>query len=168
MDTGDPWSSVRSEVHLHDDYVQGCRYLKAGDVESAVSCFRTADAQAGPENVYSNLYTAALGYAQVLRNDASGLNLCRAAGRAEQYNGDVFDYLAKAELRMRHRKQACEAIARGLRVDRSHQGLRHLRQQMGIRRAPALGFLARDNLLNRIIGRLTYSKPGRSSKTRKK
>ncbi|RRQ21267.1 hypothetical protein [Thiohalobacter thiocyanaticus] len=168
MNPEDPWSAVHGGVRLHPDYVQGCSHLAAGDVTAAAACFEAADEQTAPNDVYSSLYTAARGYARVLLNDTSGLNLCRAAARAEQHNGDVHEYLAKAELRLQHRKQACEAIVRGLRADRAHPGLRQLRRQMGIRRAPALGFLSRDNLLNRLIGRLTYQRGGGRSGPRKK
>jgi len=168
MNPDDPWSAVHGRVQQHPEYIQGCRHLAAGDAAAAAECFGLADDQTAPDDVYSSLYTAARGYARVLLGDPSGLNLCRAAGRAERYNGDVHECLAKAELHLRHRKQACEAIVRGLRADKAHQGLRQLRRQMGIRRSPALGFLSRDNPLNRLIGRFTYSRGGGRSGTGKK
>ena len=168
MNMEDPWSAVHETVRLHPEYEQGCRHLAAGDAAAAAVCFETAEQQARPGDVHSSLYTAARGYARVLLNDYSGLNLCRAAARDDQYNGDVYEYLAKAELRLFHRKQACEAIVRGLRADKAHAGLRQLRRQMGVRRAPALGFLSRDNLLNRLIGRLTYQRSKAGSGARKK
>ncbi|BAZ93381.1 hypothetical protein TspCOW1_16790 [Thiohalobacter sp. COW1] len=168
MNTEDPWSAVHGAVRRHPEYEQGCRHLAAGDAAAAAACFETAEQQSAPDDVYSNLYTAARGYARALLNDPAALNLCRSAARAERYDGDVHEYLAKAELHLQHRKQACEAIVRGLRADRTHAGLRQLRRQMGIRRPPVLGFLSRDNPLNRLIGRLTYRRGAGRSGPRKK
>ncbi|MDV3237723.1 MAG: hypothetical protein LOY58_02575 [Gammaproteobacteria bacterium] len=152
----DPWASIQQEVQLHPDFLQGRRYVKQGDWASALGCFKAADQAASGVDVYANLYMSYLGLAQVQLNDVSGLNLCRRAAAEERVRGDVFENLARAELKLGHRKQACEAVRRGLRIESGHTGLRDLRLQMGIRRTPVLSFLGRDNPLNRFLGKLTY------------
>ncbi|MBZ0070312.1 MAG: hypothetical protein K8I04_01060 [Gammaproteobacteria bacterium] len=158
----DPWASIHQEVQLHPDFLQGRRYVKQGDWVAALACFKTANQATSDLDVYANLYLAYLGLTQVQLNDVSGLNLCRRAAVEERARGDVFENLARAELKLGHRRQAREAVRRGLRVEPGHVGLRDLRIQMGIRRAPALAFLGRDNPLNRFLGKLSY-RPRRGS-----
>lgn len=146
---------------LRPEYLQGRRYASLGDWDAALYCFKSATQAAPAGDAHANLYLSFLGLAEIQLNDLSGLNLCRRAAAAEQAHGAVFENLARAELRLGHRKQACAAIGRGLRVDDQHTGLRTLRLHMGVRRPPLLSFLPRDNPLNRILGKLTYRKTRR-------
>lgn len=158
----DPWSTVQEEVQLHPDFVQGQRYFRQGDYVAALSCFKSASQAATDFHAYASLYMSFVGLTQVMLGDVSGLNLCRRAGMEETHRGDVFENLARAELKLGHRKQACDALRRGLKAERGHSGLRDLRIEMGIRRSPSLPFLHRDNPLNRMLGKLTYrSRRGR-------
>jgi len=158
----DPWSTVQEEVHMHPDFVQGQRYFRQGDLQSALACFKSAQQSTAISHVYAHLYMSYLGLTQVLLKDVSGLNLCRRAAQEEGHRGEVFENLVRAELKLGHRKQACEALRRGMRLDKGNAGLRALREEMGMRRSPILTFLDRDNPLNRFLGKLTYrSRSGR-------
>lgn len=152
----DPWSSVHDEVQMHPDFVQGQRYFRDGDYPAALSCFKSASQVTTDTHAYASLYMSFVGLTQVMLGDVSGLNLCRRAGQEETHRGDVFENLARAELRLGHRRQACEALRRGIRADRGHAGLRNLRTEMGMRRSPPLSFLKRENPLNRMLGKLMY------------
>lgn len=152
----DPWSAVHAEVQLHPDFIQGQRSFRQGDLKTALACFKSACQSTADVDLHAHLYASYLGYTQVLLNDISGLNLCRRAAAEESRRGEVFENLVRAELKLGHRKQACEALRRGLRVDRTNPALKALRAEMGFRRSPVLGFLDRDNPLNRLLGKLTY------------
>ncbi|MBI5462054.1 MAG: hypothetical protein HY941_07695 [Gammaproteobacteria bacterium] len=152
----DPWSTVQEEVQLHPDFIQGHRYYRQGDLKSALVCFKAAHQSTALAHVHAHLYMSYLGVTQVLLNDVSGLNLCRRAALEEDHRGEVFENLARAEIKLGHRKQACDALRRGMRLDKGYAGLRTLREEMGVRRNPFLSFLDRDNPLNRFLGRLTY------------
>lgn len=152
----DPWSTVRDEVHLHPDFVQGQRHYRQGDLKSALVCFKAAHQSTSVAHVYAHLYMSFLGVTQVMLGDVSGLNLCRRAAQEEGHRGEVFENLARAEIKLGHRKQACDALRRGMRLDKGNAGLRALRVEMGVRRNPVLSFLDRDNPVNRFLGRLTY------------
>ena len=152
----DPWATVQDDIKLHEDFVRGQRYLRQGDLVAALAGFKSAYQVTADEDVHATLYMSFLGLVQVQLNDVSGLNLCRRAAQEEAHRGDVFENLARAELKLGHRRQAWDALRRGLKLDKGHAGLRALQIEMGARRHPALAFLDRDNFLNRIIGRLTY------------
>jgi tetratricopeptide (TPR) repeat protein len=152
----DPWSAVHTEVQLHPDFLQGQRSFRQGDFATALACFKAAYQATADVHVYAHLYMSYLGLTQVLLNDVSGLNLCRRAAAEENRRGEVFENLARAELKLGHRRQACDALRRGLKVDRANPALKALREEMGMRRNPVLGFLDRDNPLNRFLGKITY------------
>lgn len=152
----DPWSTVHSDIQLHPDFMEGRRLFRQGNLPAALICFKAANQATIDHHIHAGLYMSYLGLTQVLLNDVSGLNLCRRAAQDENHRGDVFENLARAELRLGHRKQACDALRRGLKLDKTHTGLRDLRSEMGMRRPPALAFLDRDNPLNRFLGKLTY------------
>jgi hypothetical protein len=84
------------------------------------------------------------------------LRLCRQAAAFEARQASVFYSLAQAERHCQHRRQAYQALQRGLQIEPQHRGLLRLRQRMGVRRKPALGFLGREHSLNRWLGKLSY------------
>jgi tetratricopeptide (TPR) repeat protein len=162
----DPWSAVHTEVQLHPEFIQGQRSFRQGDLKAALASFKSACHATADTHIYAHLYTSYLGLTQVLLNDLSGLNLCRRAAAEESRRGEVFENLARAELKLGHRKQACDALRRGLKLDRASPALRALREEIGVRRNPILGFLDRDNPLNRYLGKLTYRSPRKRSSGR--
>ena len=58
---------------------------------------------------------------------------------------------------LNERRLAVNTIERGLKLDPDHKGLLELKQEIGARRKPVLGFLGRDNPLNVFLGRLRHS-----------
>jgi hypothetical protein len=147
-------------------YQQGRTCFEKGQWKMAARHYAQAERKSGREDVYQQMYRSAHGLALVYAGDISGLNLCRHAASLETVNADVFLNLALAELRLQHRKRACEAVTRGLRLDARHAQLVALRNRMGTRRRPVLPFLKRDNLLNKWLGKATYKPPRRGPSSR--
>lgn len=147
------------------ELLNGERQMRNGDWSGALFHFRLAVRNSSRGDPMKNLYVSYEGLALVHVNDRKGVHLCRRAAVNETAFGDVFRNLARAELRLRNRKRACDAIQKGLAIDRSHAGLRELRQRMGVRRAPVLPFLSRNHFLNRVLGQITY-RPGRQERRR--
>jgi hypothetical protein len=71
----------------------------------------------------------------------------------------ALDAFARAKLEIGHRREAIQAIRRGLDIDATHPDLVRLRQRLGVRRNLTFSCLDRDNPINRIIGKLTYGSP---------
>ncbi len=91
-----------------------------------------------------------------LGNRDEGFNKCIVAAETELNNPEVFLILARAALFMSRRKMSLKAISQGLAIDSNYKDLHNLRRQLGVRRAPAIGFLSRNNFMNILLGRLTY------------
>jgi len=105
----------------------------------------------------ANEYAAYYGICLIrLGNRDEGFNKCLVAAGAEFKNPEVYLCLARAALILNRRKMAIKAISQGLVIDSTHAKLKFLRSSIGERRDPLFGFLSRENLLNKILGRITY------------
>jgi tetratricopeptide (TPR) repeat protein len=138
--------------------LEGVEHLERGDMAGAAILFEKVLKGVNTLDRHYARYLSYYGAALALSGDARGLEHCRAAAQAERRDGDVLYHLARAELRFRNRGRAIAAIEAGLKAEGKHERLTSLRASMGVRRLPVLSFLSRDNVLNRILGRLTYRK----------
>jgi tetratricopeptide (TPR) repeat protein len=105
-----------------------------------------------PQARYLSLYGLCLG--TVLQRKHEGVRYCREAVRMEEYNADLQCNLGRVLLSAGLRKEAYNAFANGIRMDPCHGGIIRELKQMGIRQTPVLPFLARENRLNVILGRM--------------
>ena len=87
---------------------------------------------------------------------------CRHALTLEPYNPQVHLNMARVYLKGASRKKAIESLNRGLALAPTHRGLQALRQEMGVREEPVVGFLPRNNPVNVALGkaRATLKKKG--------
>ncbi len=143
---------------VQQEYQLGLAFLRKQYWKTAARHFALAEKKSARHEIQGRLYRSYHGLSLVFSGDISGLNLCRHTAARETRQATVFHNLALAEMRLRHRKRACEAIRTGLKLDPVHAGLLKLRQDMGERRNPCLPFLKRNNPLNKWLGKATYRK----------
>jgi hypothetical protein len=140
-------------------FSRGMAALEAGRGIEALALFEAAieiEKRAGaarPQPRYISYYGFSL--AIVANRPKMGLAFCREAASEEFYNPDVFWNLGRVLLEMDRRKDAFLAISQGLRLQPGHAGLRQELERMGRRRHPAIPFLARANVLNVLLGKLS-------------
>lgn len=110
------------------------------------------------ENVPGIAYSY-LGYgiARYQRQVKEGLRLCEHAVKTQFYQADNHLNLARVQMLAKNRKAAIAALTQGLALDPRHEGLRALKAELGLRRKPVLGFLKRDNPVNKTLGRIRHS-----------
>ncbi|HVS63493.1 MAG TPA: tetratricopeptide repeat protein [Thermoanaerobaculia bacterium] len=116
-----------------------------------------------PSVFYSYL---GLGMARYEKRYDDGEKLCQRAIEIEFFEPENYLNLAKVYGLRGKRPQAVEALRKGLQIDGSHQQLRDMLLELGVRKKPVLSFLSRDNPLNRLLGRIRHdvsSRPKRSS-----
>ena len=89
-----------------------------------------------------------------------GLELCRKAAAADPRNPHVFWCLAQIHLVGRSRKDAIEAVERGLRASPDNFVLLRMRRRLGVRQPPPLPFLDRRHALNVRLGRIMHKLKG--------
>lgn len=94
------------------------------------------------------------GIARYQKQVKEGLRLCEHAVRAQFYHPDCHLNLARVHILAKNRKGAVNAIAQGLALDPRNPALRKLHNEIGVRKRPVIGFLSRNNPVNRTLGKL--------------
>jgi len=89
-----------------------------------------------------------------------GLELCRKAQYADPRNPHIFWCLAQIHLLARSRKEAIEAVEKGLRASPDNFVLLRMRRRLGVRQPPPLPFLGRQHSLNVRLGRIIHKLKG--------
>jgi hypothetical protein len=113
---------------------------------------------AGKRSTLPGVALSYLGYgmASQQRQVRDGRELCRRAAASDFYQPEVLYNLARVEHLAHNRREAVKALEAGLKLDPDHAGMQELKKQVGVRRKPVLGFLARGNFLNVFLGRLRH------------
>ncbi len=94
------------------------------------------------------------GIARYQKQVKEGLRLCQHAVKAQFYHPECHLYLARVQILAKNRKGAVHAIAQGLALDPRNAALRALHDEIGVRKRPVIGFLSRNNPVNRTLGKL--------------
>jgi len=87
----------------------------------------------------------------------AAMQCCReAANRAPEYP-EIWWNLGRVALASGRRSEAYRALQRGLELQPGHNGISRALRRMGVRRRPALPFLARTHPVNVLLGQLRRS-----------
>jgi len=140
-----------------DDFFSGLQALQDGHFRQAERSFAAAYDAAAQFDAGRDSCLSYYGLARLNRGDVSGIELCRRALRNQQrkaqFDADIYENLARAELQLHNRRAAIQLLKQGLQQHPHHYGLRSLRQQLGVRRRSALPFLPRSHPLNQSLGK---------------
>ena len=139
-------------------YSKGLDALKAKDYKGAVRDFElVVNSIDQSDDLYSRA-ASYLGLARVLTNDDSGLLMCRDAASNEKTYGDVFLNAACAEWHSNQRKRAIDTVNKGLEIDAKHSQLKQVILMLDTRKRSPIGFLDRNHVINRVLGRVSRRK----------
>jgi len=105
-------------------------------------------------------YALCLGHGQQWKR---GLELCKRAQQADPRNPYIHWALANLYLLNRSRKDALDAVERGLRAAPDNFILLRMRRKLGVRQPPPLPFLDRKHGLNVRLGRLMHRLRGNAA-----
>ncbi|MCW8955785.1 MAG: tetratricopeptide repeat protein [Gammaproteobacteria bacterium] len=134
--------------------MDGLEYLKERSIPTAERYFEQAYSLADVNDPNRYKYQSFYGFSRVLNGHADGLMLCKNAVKGNPKDGDIYLNLARAELFNGDRAAAVKTLDQGLLVDRFHQGLQELKNEIGCRNYNPIPILKRSNPLNEAIGRL--------------
>ncbi len=155
----------RNSVSEHcENFVQGINYIKEYSLPQALLKFQMAYDEIPYGDIYHNKYASYCGLARVLNGDRAGVELCRDAARQEMVDGDVFLNLAFAEWHLKSRKRSIGVLEKGLSIDSKHPGLTRFQCHIGKRAQPVLFFIPRNNIFNKVLGKIVHKKNTDESK----
>jgi len=135
-----------------EHFRQGREELSEDALERALAHFRTAH-RLDPESAqYRSFYGLLLGLCE--RRWEQALELCRSAARDEFFDPTHYLNLARLHLAFGFKSEGLRLLRRGLMIAPDHEEILAALRRLGVRRRPPLGFLRRENAVNRLIGKL--------------
>jgi tetratricopeptide (TPR) repeat protein len=146
---GFPMSSHASAL---EHFRQGREDLRDEALDRALAHFRTAHRLDPGSAQYRSFYGLGLGLCE--RRWEQALELCRSAARDEFFDPIHYHNLARLHLAFGFKGDALRLVKRGLMIAPDHEELVALLRRLGVRKRPPLGFLRRENTLNRWLGKL--------------
>jgi predicted Zn-dependent protease len=143
---------MQNEFTAEEHYRRGLALLEGGhghDGFEHLSRAYLADPQSAR---FRSGYALAL--ALVRGQFLGAVELARAAVRQEFYNPDLYLNLARIYMAFDCKAESVRYLRRGLMVDPENDRLRRKLTELGVRRRPAVRFLPRAHMVNRVLGRL--------------
>ncbi len=141
-------ASYSAEEH----YRRGSAELEAEHFAGALEHFRAAHRLDPTSPRYRSYFGLCLGVAE--RRFDKALELCRSAAKEEFFNPALYHNLARVHLAFGFKAEAIRYLRRGLMIDPECEAIGAELRHLGVRRRPVLGFLRRENALNRWCGLL--------------
>jgi tetratricopeptide (TPR) repeat protein len=92
------------------------------------------------------------------------IELCKRAIELQFYHPEHYVNLARVYVATGNRRKALGVLEEGLRVLPDDENIVRLRREMGIRSRPAIPFLSRDHVLNRMLGRARHARKGQAAR----
>ena len=149
------YKELKDASQYHPAFAEGFQYFNKEEYADALSHFLLAFNSDDKAN--RNKYLSYCGRALFhLQDKQLGFEKCLKAAEEEKHHTDVFYNLGYVASHYGKREVALKAIAQGRAIDPYDTQLIHLRRALGLRRKPVLGFLSRENLLNIILGKISY------------
>ena len=97
------------------------------------------------------------------KNFTEASTFCELAIRNERFVGEHYLNLARVWWHAHNRRKMAEAIDRGLKVSPGWAPLLRFADEVGFRKDPVFGFLPRESVLNKALGKLRHRLQGSSS-----
>jgi tetratricopeptide (TPR) repeat protein len=143
---------MSSHASAQEHFRQGREELHADVFDRALAHFRAAHRLDPGSAQYRSFYGLALGLCE--RRWEQALELCRSAARDEFFDPVHYHNLARLHFAFGFKAEGLRLLRRGLMIDPDNQEIREALNLLGRRRRPPLGFLRRENRLNRWLGKL--------------
>ena len=135
-------------------FSEGLTFLRDNRLLEASNAFRRAlkEESGNPRYLSYHGLTVAL----FEKDIPKAVGLCRAAINHAPYDPELYLNLCRVYRQARQRVKALDALKEGLSFDSDNPLLLMELRRMGVRRKPPLGFLSRENPLNKTLGKFTY------------
>jgi len=154
-----PRVEIEENHRLHPGFWQPYELARAFDWQGALAANETFFQQPNlRKDPFFPVYLSYFGLMKVMSGEKSGLLYCIDAAKQDSLQAGLFANLSLAELQLRNRKAAVQALDYGLRLNSKSAALKLISFHLGRRRKPMFSFFSRDHVVNRWMGKLTYYK----------
>jgi tetratricopeptide (TPR) repeat protein len=143
---------MSSSASAHEHFRQGREELREHALDRALGHFRAAHRLDPASARYRSFYGLVLGLCE--RRWEQALELCRSAAREEFFDPIHYLNLARLHLAFGFKAEGLRLLKRGLMIAPDHEEILDALRSLGVRKRPPLGFLRRENALNRWLGKL--------------
>jgi tetratricopeptide (TPR) repeat protein len=143
---------MSSTASAQEHFRQGREELRSEALDRALAHFRAAHRLDPGSARYRSFYGLVLGLCE--RRWEQALELCRSAARDEFFDPIHYLNLARLHLAFGFKAEGLRLLKRGLMIAPDHEEILETLLRLGVRRRPPLGFLRRENALNRWLGKL--------------
>lgn len=143
---------MTSHASAQEHFRQGCDDLQRGTLDRALVQFRAAHRLDPGSARFRSYFGLTLGLAE--RRWEQALELCRSAARDEFFDPAHYLNLARLHLAFGFKSEAIRLLRRGLMIAPENREIAEALATLGVRRRPPLGFLRRENALNRWLGKV--------------
>ena len=144
---------MSSYASAQEHFRLGREDLHEEALDRALAHFRAAHRLDPGSAQYRSFYGLVLGICE--RRWEQALELCRSAAREEFFDPIHYLNLARLHLAFGFKAEGRRLLKRGLMIAPDHEEIVTALRHMGMRRRPPLGFLPRENVLNRWLGKLS-------------
>ena len=135
-------------------FSEGLTCLRNNRLVEASSAFERAVKEDGANVRYVSYY--GLIVALLEKDIPRAISLCRSAINSAPYHPELYFNLCRVYHETGQRVNAIKTLREGLSFEKDSLLLNMALRRMGVRRPPPIRFLRRENLLNRVLGKLTY------------
>jgi len=141
-------ATFTAEEHFREGQVE----LDRQRIDAALDHFRSAHRLDPTSPRFRSYFGLCLGLGE--RRFDRALELCRSAAKEEFFNPALYHNLARLHLAFGFKADGIRFLRRALMIDPRNAAVLADLRALGIRRRPVLGFLRRNHVINRWIGRL--------------
>ncbi len=151
-----------ADIEIHDipqRLREGITIAERGSLDKAHPLFE-GYLEAHPDSALALSYS---GMIRTVKDGLShqGLEMCQEAVRRDPREALCHLNLSRVYYQMGDRYQAIRALHKGLKLRSPYRDvLVAFQSTMGRRRNPPIGFLSRNNILNEVLGKLTWKIKG--------
>lgn len=130
----------------------GLDALEERESAEALMHFRAANTLDPTRPSYRSYHGLCVGIVERRFGDA--LEMCRSAAKEEFFNPTLYHNLARVHFAFGFKTEGIRYLRRGLMIDPGNAPILSEFGHLGVRSKPVLGFLGRNHLMNRCLGRL--------------
>jgi Flp pilus assembly protein TadD len=138
---------------------EGVACARREELDRALALLTKAGELKPAQQTLPGLFYSYLGYclAKLRGKLDEGQRLCEHALKLQYYEADNHFNQARVSMLRGDRSAAVRALALGHKFSPHHPGIVALRAQIGVRRPRPIEALAREHILNRLLGQLRHA-----------